>query len=71
MAQLQRSATLVRAESKAHVGLQIASLQLDLDSAEGQLARMMKADASRWRDFEAELAAATARLRETLGHLDG
>jgi hypothetical protein len=60
---LEASAASAGADAKARMGLQIAALQLDVASAEAKLAEMKKASASRWREFEADLSAATARLR--------
>ena len=48
--------------------MQITGLQLDLKAAEGKLADMQRAGANRWKEFESDLNAATARLRKWLAN---
>lgn len=64
-ADLQSAAGAANAEAKAKLDLQITALQLDLKSAEAKLGEMKQAGAARWKEFEREVSAATARLRKS------
>ena len=44
----------------------IDQLQLDLKSAQESIDNMKRAGATRWHEFEANVSAATARLRKAL-----
>ena len=61
---LQKKAGAASADSKAAIEADSAALQLDLKSAEAKLSEMKKAGAVHWREFEADVSAATARLRK-------
>lgn len=63
---LQARAAQGTAETRAQIDLQVAGLQLDLKAAESKLADMQRASATRWKEFESDLNAATARLRKWL-----
>lgn len=62
----EKKASVAAADVKAKLDLQIAALQMDLKSAEGKLAEMKTATANRWKEFEASVNAATARLRKSI-----
>jgi sporulation protein YlmC with PRC-barrel domain len=62
---LEKKAGAAATEAKARIDLDLAALQIDLKSAETRLAEMKQATAMRWKDFEAEVSAATARLRKS------
>ena len=66
LAELQKSATTASGDAKAKLDQQIVGLQLDLKSAEAKLTDMKRAGAKRWKEFEADVSAATARLRKWL-----
>jgi len=63
---LQARSVQSTAEAKARLDLQITGLQLDLKATESKLAEMQRASATRWKEFESDLNAATARLRKWL-----
>jgi sporulation protein YlmC with PRC-barrel domain len=63
--ELEKKAGTTAAESKAKIDLQITALQVDLKSAEAKLSEFNKAAANRWKEFEASVSAATARLRKS------
>ncbi|RPH46484.1 MAG: PRC-barrel domain containing protein [Burkholderiales bacterium] len=68
---LERKAGAASAEARQTIDLDIASLQSELKSAEAGLAAMKQATAVRWREFEADLDTATARLRKATGKATG
>ena len=63
--ELEKKAGTAAADSKAKIDLQITALQVDLKSAEAKLSEFNKAAANRWKEFEASVSAATARLRKS------
>lgn len=66
LVELEKKGGVAAADAKAKIDLQITALQMDLKSTEGKLAEMKQATAARWRDFEAAVSAATARLRKSI-----
>lgn len=69
--ELEKSAGTAAAASKAKIDLQITALQVDLKSAEATLTEFNQAAANRWREFEAGMSAATARLRQSIANAKG
>jgi hypothetical protein len=65
MASLEKKAGAAAADAKAKIDVDITALQSDLKSAETQLTEMKQATAVRWREFEADVSAATARVRKS------
>ena len=65
MATLEKKAGAAAADAKAQIDVDITALRSDVKSAEGKLTEMKQASAVRWREFEAEVSAATARLRKS------
>ncbi len=65
MASLEKKAGMATAEAKAKMDVDRTALQLDLTSAEAKLAEMKQAAAVRWKEFEAGVSEATARLRKS------
>ena len=63
--ELEKKAGTAAADSKAKIDMQITALQVDLKSAEAKLSEFNKAAANRWKEFEASVSAATARLRKS------
>ena len=63
MASLEQQAGAVAADAKAGIAVDMAALASDLESAETRLAELKAAGLARWKQFEAEVSAATARLR--------
>ena len=66
IAALQKKADAAGADAKAALNGQIAALQLDLKAAEGKLADLKSAAASRWKEFEGGVSDANARLRKSI-----
>lgn len=62
---LEKKAGAAAADSKAKIDLELTALQLDVKSAEAKLTEMKQATAVRWKEFEADVNAATARLRKS------
>jgi len=65
VASLEKKAGAAAADAKAKIDVDITALQSDLKSAEAKLSEMRQATAVRWREFEADVSAATARLRKS------
>ena len=64
VASLEKKAGAAAAGAKAKIDGDITALQSDVKSAEAKLAEMRQATALRWKEFEADVSAATARLRK-------
>ena len=65
VARLEKKAGVAAVDAKAKIDLDITALQSDVKSAEAKLSEMKQATAVRWKEFEAEVNAATARLRKS------
>lgn len=65
VASLENKASAAGADAKAKIDADITALHSDVKSAEAKLSEMNKAGAIRWREFEANVSAATARLRKS------
>lgn len=65
VASLERKAGAAVTGSKVKIDADITALQADVKSAEAKLAEMKQATAVRWKEFEADVSAATARLRRS------
>ena len=63
---LGKMAGAATADGKARLDVQIAGLQVDVKSVEARLAELKQATANRWKELEASVAAATARLHKSL-----
>ena len=64
--ELEKKAGAATASAKATLDQQISTLQGDVKSAEARLGEMKQATAVRWKEFEAGVSAATARLRKSI-----
>lgn len=62
---LQKRAAIAGAKTKDKLDLEIGHLRLDVFSAEDKLSSLKHAGIDRWREFEAGVNAATARLRRS------
>lgn len=71
VASLEKKASAASADAKAKIDADITALQSDVKSAEVKLSEMKKAGAARWREFEADVSAATARLRKSIERATG
>jgi sporulation protein YlmC with PRC-barrel domain len=65
VASLEKKAGAAAADAKARMDVDITALQSDVKSAETKLSEMKQANSVRWREFEADVSAATARLRKS------
>ncbi|MBC7705908.1 MAG: PRC-barrel domain-containing protein [Rhodoferax sp.] len=65
VASLEKQAGAATADAKTKIDMDISALKTDVKSAEAKLAEMKQASAVRWREFEADVSAATARLRKS------
>ena len=65
VASLEKKAGTAAADAKAKTDVDIIALQSDVKSAEAKLSKMRQASALRWKEFEADVSAATARLRKS------
>jgi len=66
LAALEKQAGSAATEAKAKLDVQVTTLQADVKSAEARLTEMKQATAVRWKEFEAGVSAATARLRKSI-----
>ena len=66
VADLEMRAGVATNEARARIELQITALKLDVSSAESKLSEMKEATAVRWKEFEASVSAATARVRKSI-----
>jgi len=66
LADLEKRAGTASADAKTRLTAQSTALQADVKSAEDKLADMRHATAVRWKEFEASVNAATARLRKSI-----
>lgn len=65
VATLEKKSGAAAADAKAKIDIEITALQLDVKTAEAKLTEMKQATAVRWKEFEADVSAATARLRKS------
>jgi len=65
VAGLEKKAGAAAADAKARIGAEVTVLQSDVKAAEDSLSVMKQATAVRWKEFEADVSAATARLRKS------
>jgi hypothetical protein len=66
VADLEKKAGAAATDAKVKINLEITALQANVKSAEGKLSEMKQATSARWKEFEADVNAATARLRKSL-----
>ena len=71
LAALEKQAGSAATDAKAKLDVQVTTLQADVNSAEAKLTEMKQATAVRWKEFEAGVSAATARLRKSIGSAMG
>ena len=65
VASLEKKAGAAAADAKTRIDADITALQSDVKSAEAKLSEMKQVTAARWKEFEADVNAATARLRRS------
>lgn len=71
VAGLEKKASGAAADAKTRIGADITALQADIKAAEGKLSSMKQASVVRWKEFEADVSAATARLRKSIEKATG
>jgi sporulation protein YlmC with PRC-barrel domain len=71
LADLERKAGEAATDAKAKIDLQVTALRTDVKSAETKLTEMKEATAARWKEFEAGVSTATARLRKSIEAVTG
>jgi sporulation protein YlmC with PRC-barrel domain len=65
VARLEKKAGTAAGDAKARMDVDLSALQSDVKAAEAKLTDMKQATAVRWKEFEADVNAATARLRKS------
>ncbi len=63
---LEKKGAAAATDAKVRIDAQIVALQGDVKAAEGKLAELKTATANRWKEFEAGVSAATARVRKSI-----
>jgi len=71
LADLEKKAGTAASDAKAKMDDQIAALRTDLESTDAKLADMKHVTAARWKAFEADVSAATARARKSIDAATG
>jgi sporulation protein YlmC with PRC-barrel domain len=71
VAELEKQSGVADADAKAKIDRQIVVLKGDVKSVQSRLAEMKQATASRWKEFEAGVSAATASLRKAIDTATG
>jgi sporulation protein YlmC with PRC-barrel domain len=71
LSEMTKKASTAATEAKSRMDLQITNLQVDVKLAETKLAEMKSASASRWKEFEAGVNAATARMKKSMALATG
>ena len=66
VAGLEKRAAAAATDDKARIGIELTALRSDLAAAESKLSALKLAGAQRWKEFEADVGAATARLRKSV-----
>lgn len=66
LASLEKKADGASTDAKARIDRDVIALQSDLKTAEARLSEMKRATAARWKEFESDVGAATARLRKSI-----
>jgi sporulation protein YlmC with PRC-barrel domain len=71
VASLEKKAGAAATDAKAGIDVDITALQSDVKSAEAKLSEMKQAGVLRWKEFEADVSTATARLRKSIEKAHG
>ncbi len=71
LSNLEKKAGAANADANSAIEADIAALRLDLKAVDAKLSDMKKAGAVHWREFEADVSAATARLRKATEKASG
>ena len=71
LSDLEGKAVAASTDARSTLDKQAGLLQKDVTVAEGKLSEMKNASAKRWKEFEADVSAATLRLRKWLNTATG
>lgn len=71
VAELEKKAGAAATDAKAKIDLQVAELKRDVKSAQSKLTELKRAGAVRWKNFEAGVNAAAARMRKSIDAATG
>lgn len=63
---LGKRAATANTQTRVKIDGNLAAVQGEVQSAEASLGKLKQASAARWKEFEADVAAATARLRKSV-----
>jgi PRC-barrel domain len=66
IADLEKKAGNAASEAKSKINSEVTALKADVKSAEAKVGEMRRATVARWREFEVDVNAATARLRKSI-----
>jgi sporulation protein YlmC with PRC-barrel domain len=66
LVQLKDDAATASVDVKSQMNMRATSVRLELKTAEEKLAMLKSATKSRWKEFQAEVSAATQRLRKSI-----
>ena len=66
LADVEKKTSAATADAKLKLDAQVVSLKQELSVVEAKLADLRKASAAKWHSFEADVIAATARLRKAI-----
>ena len=66
IADLEKKAGNAASEAKTKINTEVTALKADVKSAETKVGEMRRATIARWREFEVDVNAATARLRKSI-----
>jgi sporulation protein YlmC with PRC-barrel domain len=66
IADLEKKASNAATDAKAKINTEVTALKADVKSAESKVGEMRRATVARWREFEVDVNAATARLRKSI-----
>jgi sporulation protein YlmC with PRC-barrel domain len=66
IADLEKKAGNAATDAKAKINTEMTALKADVKSAETKVGEMRRATVKRWREFEVDVNAATARLRKSI-----
>lgn len=71
LGRLEKATLVAAADAKTRLEAQATALKAELKTAEGKLAELKQAAAKRWKEFEAGVTAANARLRKAVDAIKG
>jgi sporulation protein YlmC with PRC-barrel domain len=64
--ELEKKASIAATDTKAKINTEVTALKVDVTATEVKLGELRRSTVARWREFEIDVTAATARLRKTI-----